>query len=230
VDTPSASSGPPSIWSRPERGTRGPIPARTRETIVATAITMADADGLGAISMRAVAAALSTTAGSLYRYLSSRDDLLDLMTDAVVSELRPYPEADDGWLDAMLLMGRRQLALHRRHPWLLDLTPRPTGIGPESLAWFDACLGILEASSGSATAKFEAIALMTGVVTLVARHEHSPRSSPFATADRTEYPHLAAALRQPAGRAPEQDLLERALRGLLTGMLVADPQPPAVAP
>jgi AcrR family transcriptional regulator len=171
--------------------------------------------------MRAVAAALGTGAGSLYRYLSSRDDLLDLMNDAVVSELRPYPEADNGWLDAMLLIGRRQLALHRRHPWLLDLAPRPTGIGPESLAWFDACLRILEPVPSAVTAKFEAIGLMTGVVTLVARSEDAPRSSFFNGLDLGAYPHLVSALSQPTGRPPEQDLFERTLRVLLTGLLIS---------
>lgn len=172
--------------------------------------------------MRAVAAALGTGAGSLYRYLSSRDDLLDLMNDAVVSELRPYRQADDGWLEAMLLVARGQLALHRRHPWLLDLAPRPTGIGPESLAWFDACLEILEPVPSPVTAKFEAIALMTGVVTLVARSELAPRLSPFDGLDLAAYPHLASALGRAPGRLPERDLLERTLRVLLTGLLASD--------
>jgi AcrR family transcriptional regulator len=226
VDTPSArsepNSGRPLIWLRPERGNRGPTRAHNRESIVGIAIALADAEGLSALSMRSVAAALGTGAGSLYRYLSSREDLLDLMNDAVVSELRPYPEADDDWLGSMLLVGRRQLALHRRHPWLLDLAPRPTGIGPESLAWFDACLQILEPVPCSVTAKFEAIALMTGVVNLVARSEGVPRSSPFDGHDLTGHPHLVSALSQPTGPPPEQDLFERTLRVLLTGLLVDD--------
>ena len=219
METPSASPERPSIWSRPERGGRGPAPTHTREAIVATAIALADAEGLPAVSMRAVASALGTGAGSLYRYLSSRDDLLDLMTDAVVSELRPYPEGNEDWLSAMLLMGQQQLALHRRHAWLLDLAPRLTGIGPESLAWFDACLRILEPNPSLVTAKFEVIALMTGVVTLIARSEQAPARSPFTDLDLTSYPHLVTALSQPVGRPPQPDLVERTLRALLTGLL-----------
>src|SRR5262245_3700909 len=94
--------------------------------------------------MRAVAAALGTSGGSLYRYLSSREDLLDLMTDRVMAELRPYPRAGGDWLDAMLLLAHGQLTLYRRHPWLLDVVHRPTGVGPQGLAWFDNCLRILE--------------------------------------------------------------------------------------
>ena len=225
MQTPSARRAPqPSarhpVWSRPERGSRGPTPTHTRDAIVAAAVALADRDGLGAVSMRAVAAALGTGAGSLYRYLSSREDLLDLMNDAVVGELRPYPGAGDDWLDALLQMGRQQLSLHRRHPWLLDLAPRPTGVGPQSLAWFDACLHLLEQVPTTPTAKFEALALMTGLVILVARNDAAPSSSPFGALDLSAYPHLVAALGQPAGEAPEQDLFERTLRILLTGLLV----------
>lgn len=155
----------------------------------------------------------------------SRDDLLDLITDAVVAELRPYPTADGNWLGSMLLLGRRQLALHRSHPWLLDLAPRSTGLGPESLAWFDACLGILEPLSSPATAKFEAIALMTGVVTLMARSQGTSAASPFDNRDLTAYPHLVAALGQPTGRSAEPDLFERTLRVLLVGLLVNPSDP-----
>jgi AcrR family transcriptional regulator len=216
-------SGRQPIWARPERGSRGPAPMQSRHSVVGTAIALADAGGIAAVSMRAVAAALGTSAGSLYRYLSSRDDLLDLMTDRVVGELRPYPDADLDWLEAMLELARRQLALYRRHPWLVDVVPRSTGIGPEGLAWFDNCLRILEPLRCGVTAKFEAIAMMTGVVSLVARSEAQPESFPFADVDLTVYPHLAAAFSQPPGPMSEKDLFERTLRVLLTGLLILEP-------
>ncbi|MGW3604896.1 TetR/AcrR family transcriptional regulator [Micromonospora sp. NPDC005161] len=211
------------IWARPERGSRGPAPAHSRDAIVAAAIALADKEGLAAVSMRAVATALGTGAGSLYRYLSSRDDLLDLMTDRVAGELRPYPRAEGAWLDGMLLLARRQLALHRRHPWLTDVIHRPSGIGPESLAWFDTCLRILEPVGCAVTSKFEAIAMVTGVVSLFARSEATAGSFTFAGTDLAAYPHLVAAFGQPSPPAPRTDLFERALRGLLTGLLLAEP-------
>ena len=166
---------------------------------------------------------LGTSAGSLYRYLSSRDDLLDLMTDRAAGELRPYPEADGDWLDTMLLLARRQLALHQRHRWLLDVVQRPSGIGPESLAWIDNCLRVLEPVRCAVTAKFEAIAMMTGVVSLIARSEAGSGSMTFAGLDIAAFPHLAAAFSQPAGPTPQADLFERTLRILLTGLLVPEP-------
>ena len=211
------------IWARPERGSRGPAPAHSRDDIVATAIALADADGIAAVSMRAVASELGTSAGSLYRYLSSRDDLLDLMTDRAAGELRPYPEADGDWLDTMLLLARRQLALHQRHRWLLDVVQRPSGVGPESLAWIDNCLRVLEPVRCAVTAKFEAIAMMTGVVSLIARSEAGSGSMTLAGLDIAAFPHLAAAFSQSAGPTAQADLFERTLRILLTGLLVAEP-------
>ena len=229
---PTATPGPDdagrtSVWSRPERTGRGPAPSRSRAEIVAAAVALADAQGLGAVSMRSVAAALGTAAPSLYRYLTSRDDLLDLMSDAVVAELRPSPTgaAGDGpvpadrWVEAVLALGRAQLDLHRRHPWLLDLAGRASGVGPESLAFFDRCLAALSGVGAPDRAKFEAVAVMTGLVTLVARSERAPQVSPFADRDLAAYPHLAAALAGPPAPAPEEDLFGRALRSLLVGLL-----------
>ncbi|MET8324269.1 helix-turn-helix domain-containing protein [Micromonospora sp. NPDC005189] len=211
------------IWSRPERGSRGPAPAHSRDTIVVAAIALADTEGIAAVSMRAVANALGTGAGSLYRYLSSRDDLLDLMTDRVVGELRPYPQAEGDWLDTMMLLARRQLALHRAHPWLLDVSHRTSGVGPESLAWFDNCIRVLEPVRCAVPTKFEAIAMMTGVVSLFARSEAASGALSFAGADLAAYPHLVAAFSQPAAPPPRTDLFERTLRSLLTGLLLAEP-------
>jgi AcrR family transcriptional regulator len=211
------------IWTRPERGRRGPAPGYSRGDLVDAATALADVGGLAAVSMRAVADTMGTSAGSLYRYVTSRGDLLDLMTDRAAGELRPYPDVDGDWLATMLLLGRRQLALYRRHPWLLELTPRPSGIGPQTLAWFDTCLRVLRPVRCAVTAKFEAIAMMTGVATLFARSEGTLPSVTLTGLDLTPYPDLATALTQSSATPPRQDLFERTLRSVLTGLLAAEP-------
>ncbi|MDG4814722.1 TetR/AcrR family transcriptional regulator [Micromonospora sp. WMMD956] len=217
--TSSAEPVRPSIWSRPARGTRGPAPTHTRDEIVAAAIAMADTDGLGAVSMRAVATALDTGAGSLYRYLTSRDDLLDLMADRAAGELRPYPEATGDWLDAMLRIARRQLELYRRHRWLVEILPRPTALGPESLAFFDHCLAVLRPVPAATTTKFEAIAMTTGVVSLFARSEAAGPPARLDGIDPAAFPHLAAALAAPQAPPAQRDLFEATVRGVLRGLL-----------
>ncbi|MEU1967490.1 TetR/AcrR family transcriptional regulator [Micromonospora sediminicola] len=212
-----------SIWSRPRRGTRGPTPTHGRDEIAAAAVALADAGGLDAVSMRAVAGALGMAAGSLYRHLSSRDDLLDLMVDRCVGELRPYPTDDGSWTDQFLLLARRQLALHRRHPWLPDALARPAVPGPNTLAYFDACLRILAPVPAGVAAKFEAIAMVTGVVSLFARSAAATGTVTFDHVDLADYPHLAAAFAAPAPAPPPgDDLFARTLRALLTGLLTAD--------
>jgi AcrR family transcriptional regulator len=59
---------PRTVWDRPERGSRGPAPERSRAQITAVAVALADAEGLAAVSMRRVAGELGTGPASLYRY------------------------------------------------------------------------------------------------------------------------------------------------------------------
>ena len=88
------------------------------ERIVATAITIADAEGLGALSMRRLATALATAAMSLYRHVSSKDELVLLMADAVLAE-DPFPaRSPAGWRRRLELVAWRQWSIYRRHPWL----------------------------------------------------------------------------------------------------------------
>jgi AcrR family transcriptional regulator len=189
-----------SIWWRRERGSRGPDPALDRHVIAATAIALADAGGLEAVSMRAVAGRLGTSASALYRYLDDRSDLLDLMADRVVAELRPYPAPTSTWLEPMIGLAAAQRALHERHPWLITLGYRSSGIGPESLAYFDACLGVLTPTHASTRVKFEAIAVMTGMAALFAQQTRSERSGGATKLplDVLEpFPYLATAIAQP---------------------------------
>ncbi|WBB76287.1 TetR/AcrR family transcriptional regulator [Micromonospora sp. WMMD1128] len=212
-----------SIWSRPVRGTRGPTPTHGRDEIAAAGVELADAGGLDAVSMRAVAGALGMAAGSLYRHLSSRDDLLELMVDRCVGEMRPHSPDEGTWVEQFLLLARRQLALHGRHPWLADALTRRAAPGPNTLAHFDACLRILQPVPATTNAKFEAIAMVTGVVTLFARAATATGPMTFDHVDLATYPHLAAAFATPSPAPPPgDDLFDRTLRALLTGLLIAD--------
>nr|BFF04937.1 TetR/AcrR family transcriptional regulator C-terminal domain-containing protein [Streptoalloteichus tenebrarius] len=110
------------------------------ERIVARAVAIADAEGLSALSMRRVAADLGSGTASLYRYVASRDELLDLMIDAVRGEEEP-PALTGDWRADLTAVARRLRADLLRHPWLgSELTGRPT-LGPHSLRHADVALG-----------------------------------------------------------------------------------------
>lgn len=204
---------------------------------MAAATVLADQGGLPAVSMRAVAAALDTGAGSLYRYLSSRDDLLDLMVDAALGEFPFDGPLTGDWLDDLVGVARDQLALYRRHPWLTEATRRAGAFGPQTVNYFERCLAIMAPLPSAASTKMEAVAVLTGVVSLFSTPVpmNPPANDPsaadptvreqqamqlFALVDPAAHPHLTAAFTNPAappGDAP--DLFERTVRSVLQGLL-----------
>ncbi|MGW0855065.1 TetR/AcrR family transcriptional regulator C-terminal domain-containing protein [Streptomyces sp. NPDC002690] len=96
----------------------GPGIALARERIIATAIAVADAEGLGAASMRRVANELGAATMSLYRHVTDKDDLLTQMMDAACSHWRFPAESPAGWRERLELAARLLWETFRRHPWL----------------------------------------------------------------------------------------------------------------
>src|SRR6266700_1877830 len=120
------------IWMRPERPARGPAPAYSRDQITAAAIKIADADGLDALSMRRVARELGAGTMSLYRYVRNKDDLLELMVDAVLGETIPEDFARTGdWRADLRALARLMRAGMTCHPWILA-RPDPLSFGPNT--------------------------------------------------------------------------------------------------
>ncbi len=74
------------LWGTKERAPRGPKPTLTVQQIVEQAIALADAEGIDNVSMRRVAERLGVGAMSLYRYVPSKAELLDLMLDRIHGE------------------------------------------------------------------------------------------------------------------------------------------------
>ncbi|GAA0989346.1 TetR/AcrR family transcriptional regulator C-terminal domain-containing protein [Acrocarpospora macrocephala] len=136
-----------SIWMRPERVERsgpGRRPGFSRAQIVQQAITIADAEGLEAATMRRIADALGTGAMSLYRYVPKRDDLIDLMLDEVMAEmdLPPCPSGD--WRADLTLVSHQTRAVGLRHPWQVALAARRPNLGPNSLRVYEFTLSVLD--------------------------------------------------------------------------------------
>ncbi|WP_248965101.1 TetR/AcrR family transcriptional regulator [Sphaerisporangium perillae] len=134
---PGKEPAPVLVWSKDRRTPRRQAPSV--EQIVHTAIRIADAEGLSALSMRRVAADLGSGTASLYRYVASRDDLLDLMIDTVQGEAGPPPLSGD-WRADLSEVARHVRATMLRHPWLgSELAGRPA-LGANSLRRYDVAL------------------------------------------------------------------------------------------
>ena len=103
---------------RTTRATDTPIDQRR---IVRAAITLADAEGRAAVSMRRVAAELGVGTMSLYRHVPDKDELLRLMADAAFAET-PLPEPSRrSWRRSLETLARRHWATYQRHPWLAPI-------------------------------------------------------------------------------------------------------------
>ncbi|SDK82191.1 regulatory protein, tetR family [Nonomuraea maritima] len=129
------------VWDRPEPPTR-PAPL-DRERIVAAALALADEGGLDAVSLRKVAARLDVGPMRLYGYISTKEELFDLMVDEVHAEILPAERPGD-WREALRVRAHRTRQAALRHEWLADLLGgRPT-LGPNALAVTEATLAALD--------------------------------------------------------------------------------------
>lgn len=105
------------IWERPERATRGPAPSLSRDEITVAAIKMADAQGIEAVSMRALAVELGVGAASLYRYVDRKDELIELMVDHVMGNDLDF-EVGRNWREDLRSFAIGLRAMTLRHPWM----------------------------------------------------------------------------------------------------------------
>src|SRR5215469_16116169 len=164
------------IWLRPERASSGRPAQHSRDEITAAALRIADQAGLDAVSMRRVGAELGTGAASLYRYVETRDDLLDLMTDATASEYVLSAPAGD-WLTCLLGIAEQALVIMRRHPWLPSLVITRSVLGPAGLILLEHVLEALADHPASTATKLEAFALLNATTAVFALNELSGGSA-----------------------------------------------------
>ena len=122
---------------RPVSRRRSGEPAQelTVGRIVRAAVEIADAEGLAALSLRRVAANLDAATMALYRHVAGKDELVQLMAEAAFAEAALPEPPPPGWRARLELIARAQWAIHRRHPWLVQVMsltrPKPA---PEAMA------------------------------------------------------------------------------------------------
>ncbi|MFO0750558.1 MAG: TetR/AcrR family transcriptional regulator C-terminal domain-containing protein [Myxococcota bacterium] len=119
---------------------RAPLSA---DKVLRTALRMVDKDGLGALSMRNLAAALKVEAMSLYNHVTNKEHILDGLVELVVSEIElPDPAAGD-WRATMRARAQSAHAVLMRHPWATMLFVSRLNIGPNMLRYVDRTIGCL---------------------------------------------------------------------------------------
>ncbi|MDN5798311.1 MAG: TetR/AcrR family transcriptional regulator [Intrasporangium sp.] len=209
---------PDTVWTRAVRGRRGPERSLDLDQLAAAGVELADVGGLDAVTMRAVAAQVGASSPGLYRYVETRDELIDLMVDHVTQELR-LPRRKTPWRRQLLRLAIAQRDVYQQHPWLADATRGPRVLGPHGTRLVETYLQILEPVAVTTAVKLELLALLTGLAALLAPPT-AIAANPFPLAGPTSAPLLWAAMTSPTGepRSPES-LFETVASGIVDALL-----------
>ncbi|MFE6664849.1 TetR/AcrR family transcriptional regulator [Streptomyces sp. NPDC057697] len=190
------------VWDRPEPPIR-PVPL-DRQRIVAAAVALADEGGLEAVSVRKVAARLNAGPMRLYGYISTKEELFDLMVDEVYAEILPEEQPGD-WREALSVLAHRTRRAALRHLWLADLLGRRPALGPNGLAVTEATLSSLDGLTGIDTV-MRAVETVSAYYTGAIRREITNLRAEHATGlskhdwQRAHGPHVTRMLA--TGRFP----------------------------
>lgn len=131
----------------------------SRERVLGSAVAIADADGIGALTMRSLARELGVKPMSLYYYVANKGEILDAIIDMVFAEI-DVPSVVGDWKREMR---RRAGAVRQalgRHTWAIGLLESRTAPGPATLRHHDATLGVLRTAGFSVKAAAHAYALL----------------------------------------------------------------------
>jgi AcrR family transcriptional regulator len=130
-EAPALDEVEPLVWFREEPVSRRP--AHTRADIARAAMEIADSEGFDAVSMRRVAQRLGAGTMTLYHYVRNKDELITLMSDAVMAEIVvPEGELADDWRTALTQIATRTRNAFAAHHWIFermgDGRPGPSGM------------------------------------------------------------------------------------------------------
>ncbi|MFX0579846.1 TetR/AcrR family transcriptional regulator C-terminal domain-containing protein [Nocardia nepalensis] len=206
------------LWRVPGASTRGPKQRSSVDAVVAAAIEIADAEGIGALTMRAVATRLGLTPMATYTYVPGKAELVDLMLDTVYREMSRPDLAELPWRDRVVTIAAENRAMLIRHPWVAYLPTTRPPLGPGVAAKYEHELRAFDGLGLDDLDMDAALTFVLGFVTSVARiaidtaraaadsamsdHEWWARAAPLLgeVFDAERYP-LAARVGAVAGQA-----------------------------
>ena len=181
------------------RRRRGPKPSLSGEQVVTTANQIADRDGLGGLSMRRLADELGITAMSLYGYVPSKAELLDVMADRAYGEIAVPRDPATSWRAPLAALAEQHWTLLLSHPWLLQIAASPPLLGPNLTAFYDAELAAVDGLGLTDIDMDLVVSLLDDYVRGAARARRGRRSP---GPHRHLRPAVVADLRPSARRSP----------------------------
>lgn len=199
-------------------------PLLSRDRIVAAALALVDAEGLGALSTRRLAAELGVRGPSLYNHVGTMDDLLDELVDTVLADVDTSMFADLGaaesdWRKALEAWARSYRSSVGAHPNIVPALAKGPGRRPNALRIADAVFGGLVAAGWPRREATSVGALMRYFLTGSALASFAAGFPADAGVYARDYPHLTEA-HHLAGhqREIDQAAFDVGLQALLDGL------------
>jgi AcrR family transcriptional regulator len=148
---------------------RGPRQGLSVEQVVASAIGLADTDGLGAVTMRQVARILGVVPMSLYTYVPGKAELLDLMLDTVYSQMSRDDLSGKPWRERLTAIAQENRELFDLHPWVVEVATSRPPLGPGLMAKYEHELAAFEGLGLDDVEMDAALTFLLGFVHAAAR-------------------------------------------------------------
>lgn len=184
----------------PSPRTRPAKAALSREGIIAAAMKILQAEGLGKLSMRRLAATLDTGPASLYVYVRNTEDLHAQLLDGL---LTAAPMGEGNWRARLHQVVLDYANVLFSHPDLAKMALTTPASGPNYLALVDAILGLLLQGGASEPAAAWGVDMILLLATGNAAEKASWQSgagnnmnietlaTALQCADAKIYPHIA---------------------------------------
>jgi AcrR family transcriptional regulator len=137
------SAGNPTLWFNPPDDRQSARRPLTRERVAAEALAVIAADGAQSLSMRALATRLGVVPGALYRHVNGKEQLYDLILDAVLGEVDCRTDPDAPWTAQVAALANRLRAVLEGHPGVAALLKTRDPLTPTSLTLAEAFLAAL---------------------------------------------------------------------------------------
>jgi AcrR family transcriptional regulator len=197
------------LWGGHPPAVRGPKPGLTLEVIARAGMTIADEQGLEAVSMRAIAERLGFTTMSLYRYVPAKSDLMGVILEMAIGDALPRVQGRSGtWRERLANWARESRQLFRRHPWMQQVALPSALLGPMRIAWIEAGLDAVAELGLDPPDALEAVLAIYAYVYGVARLNQEWRDDPGQEGWNTDSPLMQRISQDP--RFPHMQALVRA--------------------
>jgi AcrR family transcriptional regulator len=155
--------------------------------IVEAAIALADSGGFEQLTMRTVARSLSVSPMTLYSYVPSKDELLDLMVDQLFAGMERPPWGRKGWRSRARAIAEDNRDLYSDHPWLARVSTARPPLGPGAMAKYDHELGAFDGLGLSDAEMDGALTFLLGFVQQSAAIAHDVAEVQRATGTEAEW-------------------------------------------